>query len=504
MENHMNQVWLRRSAIGASLAALVGVASWAFAAPSTTKDVDHPKIYKDSDVSEAKHKASELSRAFSHAADVVRPAVVSIQSTKTVKTDDGPAAGNDLLRRFFEEQPELRGREPHRQHAPRAPEQQGLGSGFIVSQDGYILTNNHVAGDADRLTVKLHDGSTHKAKLIGKDETTDLAVIKIDGKNLPTVQFGDSNQLEAGEWVLALGAPFGLSDTLTVGVVSATKRSNVNLSHFENYIQTDAAINPGNSGGPLINLDGEVIGINTAIASNTGGFMGIGFAIPSDMAHSIMDKLIAHGKVMHGMLGVVVQPLDQDLASSFGYEGTGTLVSQVMPDSPAKSAGLVAGDIITKVDGKSITEPNDLRNLVAMSEPGSSLQLDVVRKGEAMTVTAKVGELPSKGGQAGGGGAEKATDALGLGLRTLSESMAGELGLDADTHGVLVESVEGDSPASRAGLREGDVILEVQDQPIKDVGQFSAELKKHDLDKGVRLLIQTGNGRHYVVLKQGD
>jgi serine protease Do len=277
MQNQSNQSW-RRTALGAGLAALVGVTSWAFAAPVTVpKDAGHAKTSQDKDATEAIHQASELSHAFSHAADQVRPAVVSIQSTKSIKMDgqNGPdgsmfrSPGNELFRHFFDEQPDQRGQgEPHRQHAPRSFEQQGLGSGVIVSQDGYILTNNHVAGDADRLSVKLHDGSTHKAKLIGKDETTDIAVIKIDGKDLPTAEFGDSDELEAGDWVMALGAPFGLSDTLTVGVVSATKRGGVNLARYENFIQTDAAINPGNSGGPLINLDGKVVGINTAIASN--------------------------------------------------------------------------------------------------------------------------------------------------------------------------------------------------------------------------------------------
>ncbi|MFO0982604.1 MAG: trypsin-like peptidase domain-containing protein [Planctomycetota bacterium] len=194
---------------------------------------------------------------------------------------------------------------------------------MIVSEDGYVLTNSHVAGDADRLSVQLHDGSTHVAKLVGKDDATDLAVIKIDASGLPVATFGDSTKLEPGQWVLALGAPFGLSDTLTVGVVSATRRGNVNLARFEDFIQTDAAINPGNSGGPLIDLEGKVVGINTAIASNSGGFQGVGFAIPSEMVRNVMQKLIAHGKVEHGMLGVIVQPLDQDLAASFDCRGTG-------------------------------------------------------------------------------------------------------------------------------------------------------------------------------------
>ena len=513
MKNHQNSGWVRRSAMGASLAALVGVASWSFAAPATTtKEPEQPKSYRDKDAGEAIHKANELSRAFSHAADQVRPAVVSIMSVKNVKMEGTEGSerlgqGGDLLRRFFEEQqPDQRGgHESRRPRAPRSSEQQGLGSGVIVSKDGYVLTNNHVAGDADRLTVKMHDGTTYKAKLIGKDETTDIAVIKIEAKDLPVAHFGDSDELEAGEWVLALGAPFGLSDTLTVGVVSATKRGNVNISKFENFIQTDAAINPGNSGGPLINLDGNVIGINTAIASNSGGFMGIGFAIPSNMVRSIMDKLIANGKVVHGMLGVVVQPLDQDLASSFGYQGSeGAVVSQVMPDSPAKEAGLQPGDIITKIGTTAVTGPNDLRNLIAMTDPGTKLDLQVVRKGEHMSISAKVGELPGKGNEASSGSSDKTSDALGLNLRTMNENLANELGYEADTRGVLVESVEADSPASRAGLREGDVIVEVQDESVKDVAQFSSELKKHDLDKGVRLLVQSGTNRHYVVLKQGD
>ncbi|MFO0985645.1 MAG: Do family serine endopeptidase, partial [Planctomycetota bacterium] len=439
-----------------------------------------------------------------------RPAVVSIRSVKRIKlqgSDDGPSIdgfrfwqgpGGDFFRRFFD-QPQPRS--PHR--APPALEQQGLGSGVIVSEDGYVLTNSHVAGDADRLSVQLHDGSTHVAKLVGKDDATDLAVIKIDASGLPVATFGDSTKLEPGQWVLALGAPFGLSDTLTVGVVSATRRGNVNLARFEDFIQTDAAINPGNSGGPLIDLEGKVVGINTAIASNSGGFQGVGFAIPSEMVRNVMQKLIAHGKVEHGMLGVIVQPLDQDLAASFDYRGTGVLVSEVMPDGPAKAAGIEAGDIITKFGDVPVASANELRNLVAMTDPHTRVDLVIVRKGEQKTIGVDLGELKRKDDTENAEHAPNAGGELGMELRSLTPDAAADLGLDQELRGALVESVNADGVAARSGIRANDVIVAVQDQPVRDAEECRAQIKKHDLDKGVRLLVQTGDTRHFLMLKRG-
>ncbi|RMF85297.1 MAG: hypothetical protein D6744_01630, partial [Planctomycetota bacterium] len=300
---------------------------------------------------EAIRYANALSEAFANAAEKIRPSVVSIHSVKRIKRDGWtirrfgdmpdilPFDGDDLLRRFFGDR------------GLRLPErpwvQEGLGSGVIVSEDGYILTNNHVAGNADELLVRTHDGKEYTAKVVGVDPMTDLAVIRVDAKGLTAAELGDSDELKVGEWVVAAGSPFGLTGTITAGIVSATGRSNVRIVDYADFIQTDAAINPGNSGGPLVNLKGQVVGINTAIASRSGGFNGVGFAIPVNMARTVMHSLIEKGEVVRGWLGVSIQPLDEALAHSFGYDKTdGVLVGDVLEDGPADKAGLKAGDII--------------------------------------------------------------------------------------------------------------------------------------------------------------
>jgi serine protease Do len=447
--------------------------------------------------------ANELSTAFEYCADAVRPSVVSIQATKHVRpatqfhwsvpqpgAENGLPLGDQFLRRFFE------GQVPSQDFTQR-----GLGSGLIVDAKGYILTNNHVVEGADELNVKLNDGREVTAKVVGRDPASDLAVIKVNAEHLKPAQLGDSGQLRVGQWVLAVGDPFGLSDTITSGIVSAKGRSNVHLAQYEDFIQTDAAINPGNSGGPLVDLDGRVIGINTAIASRTGGNMGVGFAIPIDMCKSVMQSLIGKGHVTRGWLGVGIQALDAGLAKSFKYSSTnGALVGDVQDGSPADKAGIKSGDIITAISGKPVNNPNELRNEVAGMTPGENADLTVCRDGAEKKLTVKVGEL--KGQMVASAGTRDMADELGMSVEDLTPPMAKELGYGAKQSGVVVRSVEPSGLAATAGIQPNDLILSVQGTPVKNAAQFEAEFSHRDLKDGVRLAIQSGELKRYVFLEQ--
>ncbi len=448
--------------------------------------------------------ANELSTAFEYSADAVRPSVVSIQATKHIKPatqfhwstplpggENGFPFGDQFFRRFFD------GQLPNQQFS-----QEGLGSGVIINKGGYILTNNHVVDGADELMVKLHDGRELAAKVVGRDPASNLAVIKVEADNLKPAELGDSNQLHVGEWVLAVGDPFGLSDTITSGIVSAKGRSNVHIAQYEDFIQTDAAINPGNSGGPLVDLDGRVIGIDTAIASRNGGNMGVGFAIPIDMAKTVMQSLIGKGHVTRGWLGVGIQALDQGLAKSFKYDSTkGALVGDVQSGSPADKAGVKQGDIVTSFEGKPITGPSELRNEVAGTKPGTKTELTVFRDGAEKKLTVKVGELNSQMLAAATGGREM-SDELGMTVENLSPQMAKELGYSGDQGGVVVTSVEPDGLAAQAGIQVNDVILSMQDKPVANVAQFQTELGRHNLKDGMRLAVQSGTMKRYVFLEK--
>jgi serine protease Do len=452
----------------------------------------------------AQRVARELSTAFEYSADAVRPSVVSIQATKHMK----PAAqfqwgqgGEDMfpfndrfLRHFFEGLPQ------------QNLTQEALGSGVIVDKSGHILTNNHVVNGADELTVKLHDGRELAAKVIGRDPASDLAVIKVNADDLRPAELGDSSELHVGEWVLAVGDPFGLSDTITSGIVSAKGRSNVHIAQYEDFIQTDAAINPGNSGGPLVDLDGRVVGINTAIASRNGGNMGVGFAIPIDMAKTVMKSLIGTGHVTRGWLGVAIQALDPGLAKSFKYDSTnGALVAQVENGSPADKAGMQQGDIVTSFEGKPVASPSELRNEVADTAPGTKAELKVYRDGAERRLTVRIGELNQEKLAAATTREDQGTaDELGLTVENLTPEMANELGWKGDEHGVVVRSVEPGSLAADAGIQPKDIILNVQDKPVKNVAQLEKELQGRNLKDGVRLVVQSGTARHYVFLEQRE
>jgi serine protease Do len=395
----------------------------------------------------------DLSRAFINVAKQVKPAVVSIDVVERAKRT------SMRLPDGFPQIPGFPfGDVPRRQ--------QGTGSGVIISPDGYILTNNHVAGSADQINVKLADGREFKARVVGKDSETDLAVIKIDAQNLPHARLGDSDKLEQGEWVIALGSPFGLQQTMTAGIVSAVGRDlGTSAGQFTNFIQTDASINPGNSGGPLINMQGEVVGINSMIFSQTGVSAGIGFAIPANLANKVYAELVRNGKVTRGYLGVFLQPVSPALAKTVGYNGTeGAVVGDLArDDSPAARAGLRSGDVIVEFDGKPVKSPKQLTEMVADTPVGKASAVKFVRDGRVETTTVKLGERPSRnleGEQPEQDNPEEDGGKIGLSVSNVTAEMASRMRLRIAS-GVVVSSVQPDSPAADAGLQRGDIIHRV-------------------------------------------
>ena len=439
-------------------------------------------------------------KAFASVAKQVSPGVVFVRVEKTVE-QEGPlsfvwpqghnSSGDDLLRRFFDF--------PFQESPPRQEHVIGQGSGFFISSDGYILTNNHVVGDADRVTVTLEDGREFTAKTVGTDPHSDVAVIKIDADQLPALNLGNSDDVEVGEWVVAVGNPFGLSHTITAGIVSAKGRNTVGITDYENFIQTDAAINPGNSGGPLIDLEGKVIGMNTAIFSQSGGYMGIGFAIPINMAKTISDQLIENGTVTRGYLGIVIQDLTPELAESFGLAGEkGILVAQVNDDSPAAKAGLKEGDVIVGLDDQVTGTMGDFRNKIALTAPGAKQTLHVLRGGKRIDLTVTIGKLSEDSGH--GGNLTETTHELGLTVQDLTPELAARLNLEGET-GVVVTQIAPGSAAERAGLRPGVLIQEVNRTRIANLQQFQRALREDGHgDQEVLLLVREGEFSRFVVL----
>lgn len=431
---------------------------------------------------------TELSNALADVAAAVTPSVVNISTTKTVKQENPlyPFFEDPFLRKFFG-QPDGSGGGRYQEFKERS-----LGSGVIVSPDGYIVTNNHVIDGASEIKVVLNDKSEFKGKVIGTDPRSDIAVIKIDAKHLPALQWGSSDELRAGEMVMAVGSPFGLSQSVTTGIVSAVGRANVGITDYEDFIQTDAAINPGNSGGALINMRGQLVGVNTAIFSRTGGYQGIGFAVPAKIAKQVMDSLVKTGKVVRGWLGVSVQDVTPELAKQFGVENAeGALVGEVVKGSPAEKAGIKRGDVIVAVDGKKVEDSGHLRNMAASTKVGSRLKLDIIRDKNKMTVDVEVGEQP-KEAQAGQGGAEtpETTSALtGVTVQDLTPEMIDKLGLDKDVAGVVVITVEQGSAADEAGLARGDVILSINKKAVKNTKNYNTIVAKLKKDEPVLLLI---------------
>jgi serine protease Do len=441
----------------------------------------------------------KTSKAFTSIAKRVMPAVVYINVEKTIETGQSVSPfefnnpfdlfNDDFFNRFFGYR--------YPQMEPRKYKQMGMGSGFIISEDGYILTNHHVVGDADKITVRLKDGQEYEAEIIGSDSSSDVALVKIKGsKNLPILTLGDSDSLEVGEWVMAIGNPFGLDHTLTVGVVSAKGRTTVGISDYEDFIQTDAAINPGNSGGPLINLKGEVIGINSAIFSRSGGYMGIGFAIPINMVKAIQEQLIDHGEVKRGYLGVYLQDLTKKLMESFQLENTeGVLVSDVTEGSPAEKAGFKHGDVIVEYMGKKVINSGQLRNMVGLTSPGTKVKIALVRDGKRKVLVAKLDNLEEA--NVSGVSQTDIMEKLGFSVQDLTEELARQFGYQ-DTKGVIVSQVDPGTPAQFAGLKRGALILEVNRKEVRNVQDF---LKALEGSKNVLLLVREGQYTRYVILQ---
>lgn len=428
-----------------------------------------------------------------------KASVVNVSSAKKVGDGQGvfespsPFFDDPFFRRFFGEEFERRFRRP------REFRQEGMGSGVIVSTDGYIVTNNHVVENADEIEVSLPDKRIFKAKVIGTDPKTDVAVIKIEATGLPILPWMDSGRLEVGELVLAVGSPFGLTQTVTMGIISAVGRANMGIVDYEDFIQTDAAINPGNSGGALVNLHGELVGINTAIFTRTGGYMGIGFAIPSNMVKSVMDNLIKHGKVIRGWLGVSIQELTPDLAKEFGVsEAGGALVADVMEHSPAGKAGIERGDVVLEFNQRPIKDPVHLRSLVADSAPGTTVAITVLRDKRRMSLEVTLGELPKEVSARAGAGDAKGRHALaGVQVEPLSQEKARELRIKG---GVVVRRIDPAGLAARAGLQEGDVIREINRQAVTSVDEFERRVGKLKEKDRVLLLITRGRATIYLAI----
>ena len=446
-----------------------------------------------------------LSNAFAHVVDTTSPAVVYITIEK--KPEQMPAGffdgdGNMPDSFFgFPMPPQFRGQRGGQQFD--APMRIGEGSGFIMSSDGYILTNNHVAGDADRLTVKLSDGRVFDAKVIGSDPSTEVALIKIEATDLPVAKLGDSDALRVGEWVLAIGSPFGLNHTVTSGIVSARGRGDVRIVDYADFIQTDAAINPGNSGGPLLNVHGEVVGMNTAIMSRSGGSDGVGFAIPVNMVKYVAEQLKNNGTVTRGFLGVGIQPLTPELAKYFGMkESNGILISEVQPDSPAAKAGLQQDDLILELNGHAVGDAGAFRSQVAMTPKGKDLELTISRNGDHLKKSVSVGEKTSEELEQDSPRAaakQESQGKLGIGIQPLTEDLAKQFGYEGKS-GVLVTQVAPGSPAMRAGIRNGDLITEVNREPVSGLSEFQKAMKSTQ-NGTVLLRVQNEQGSRYTAIE---
>jgi len=459
--------------------------------------------------------AQDLSRAFRAVHESLQDAVVNLNVTKKAVAQEMPEQLRGMLPPGMEDQ--LRS---------RSEQIEGTGSGVIVSADGYILTNNHVVENADDITVTLNDGRELKAKRIGTDPKTDLAVVKISADHLTFAKFGDSEGLQVGDWVLAFGSPFGFSQTMTQGIISAKGRHVPIIAQndpslrgmtYENFLQTDAAINPGNSGGPLVNLKGEVVGINAAIASRTGAYNGIGFSIPSNDAQYIMRSLIEHGKVVRGYLGIGIEDLGHpspgskplvDSIKKSGYgSDKGVLVATVSPEGPAAKAGVEPGDVITSLNGKPVTNMDELRGQIARTAPNSKLTMSVFREGKNVDLTTTVGTQPDTAqpvAQANNPGRERGmteTGSLGVRVANIDPATAKRTGL-TNGKGVVVEAVQPNSPAAEVGLEPGDVITKVNKTEVTSAQQFADSMKAAKLTDGVRLVVRTEDGMDRLVFVQ--
>ncbi len=445
--------------------------------------------------------------SFADLTEKLSPTVINIYTTQKVKAPSLPEQFMfpdmenmpEPFRRFFNF-PHPQGPGNENGH-PREFKRTSLGSGVIISADGYIITNNHVVKDADEINVTLASYDEYQAKIIGRDAKTDLALIKIEPKEaLPFATFGNSDTLRVGDWVLAIGNPFGLEQTVTAGIVSAKGRA-INSETYGNFIQTDASINPGNSGGPLFDLDGNMVGINTAIFSNGGGNIGIGFAIPINMANNVVKQLKEHGTVTRGWLGVMIQKVSPDLAKEFKLDRPiGALVGDVSPEGPAAKAGVKQGDIITHFQGKEVGQMSMLPPMVAQTPVGENAVLDIVRNGKKMKITVAIGKLDEEDDGSGTSPESAPSQELGFTVQGITPELADSLGIEQKS-GVIVSNVNPGSPASEAGIRRGDIILEANRKQIKSLGDFKTVVKERKKDDSLLLLVQRDKHTRFVVLK---
>ncbi|HEY1484196.1 MAG TPA: DegQ family serine endoprotease [Candidatus Acidoferrum sp.] len=427
------------------------------------------------------------------------PAVVNISSTKVVKAqqDMSQMFADPMFRQFF-------GDQFHQSPAPQSQREHSLGSGVIVNPDGYILTNDHVISGASDIEVFTQDKKKYKAKLVGTDSMTDIAVLKIEATNLPSLTLGNSSNLKVGDMVFAIGDPFGIGETATMGIVSATGRGlGGAIEHYENFIQTDAAINPGNSGGALLDLHGDLIGINTAILTGNGGSgggnQGVGFAIPINMAHNVMEQIVEHGKVVRGHLGVAIQGVDADMAKAFGLnQGGGALVSEVTPGSPAAKAGIERGDIILGLNGEPINGPDDLSVNISETAPGSTVHLKIARKGQTKDVAVSLGEMEEKEDKQAST-TDSASALHGVQVDNLTPALAHQLNIAPSSTGVVVTSVDPSSAAASSGLREGDVIQEVNRKQVHSKSEYNEALASSKSQE-ILLLVNREGTSHFLVV----
>ncbi|MBI1338404.1 MAG: PDZ domain-containing protein [Phycisphaera sp.] len=540
---------LRRSSMnrikwyGPTVALLVTVLFVMIAGPATVRRIE--SAHKDQylinirDGLEQSSSLEELSKTFRNVAQLVEPSVVFIQvaSKQTVRRTSGMSE-QDLLRRFFGPRFNTPGDPFNNPQDPLGPQDNnpqqnedfdkynvprttGAGSGWVYDKEGHIITNNHVVEDADEITVKFVDGTTKKATVVGTDPKTDVAVIKVDmdKDDLHPAKLADEN-VQQGDIVFAFGAPFQFDFSMSQGIVSGKgRRLNIlsDVGGYENFIQTDAAINPGNSGGPLTNVYGQVVGMNSAIASRTGAFNGLGFAIPIDMVKSVADQILKSGKVSRGFLGIVMsdQDLDPKLAATFGFEGKGVLVTGADPQFPAAKAGIERGDIVTKVDGKPVQTQTELRNMIAAYPPGATVKLDVFRKGQTKTIPVTLAEMPDTYAVAGSSenptqsnnesntseAGQQALRKIGIeGATDLTPELAKRMNTTVDK-GVVVLNVRPGSVAQSVGIQRGSIITEVGDSAVSSVEQLAGELAKADLKKGVRLSVSDGKYDRYVLIE---
>ncbi len=483
----MNATRISRKWIGGALALAVAIGAMGYAVARATEGASGSRMHASLKIADPSEGSSKT--GFAPIVKEVLPNVVNISSSKVVRTPNQMPEGmqsDPFFQQFF-------GQFGNRPEVPRNRREQSLGSGVIVSPEGYILTNNHVVDGATDVKVTLSDKRELKAKIIGTDPKTDVAVLKLEGSNFPAITLGDSSKVQVGDYALAIGDPFGVGQTVTMGIVSAKGRGNLGIEDYEDFLQTDAPINPGNSGGALVNDRGELVGINTAILSHgSGGNEGIGFAIPVNLARNVMGQILDHGKVTRGYLGVVIQPITPAMAKDLGLNKLqGALVGDVSPKGPAQASGVQRGDVILAINGNPVNDSNELRNTISMTPPGETVKLEISRNGTTKDLNVKLGELPLSKEEAQNRQEDGAKDALeGISVQNLDADTAAQLQLPESTQGVVVTGIDPSSPKADSGLQKGDVIQEVNHQRIHNVAEFKQAMRNSS--SGALLLVNRG------------